>query len=163
MQRVSKTRSIGGYDVTTTQFPGPRALQLAPRVAQIMTPLLHLKGKLRKDVDASELVDAVGGLFMQLDEKTVEWLCQELLVATTIVMPGDDGKMCVIELRTPAMRDLAFGGEDGLGLLVQVLLFVAEVNFARYFFALARLIKKTTPGSESTSPKTSDPSTPPSA
>lgn len=147
-EQKPETRTIGGYEVTTTRLPPMRALKLAPKIIKLMTPLLHLQalaGGGLGNVDTSELTSAIDELVVQLDAKTIDLLCTELLARTSVVMPdAQRGVDRVVELDAPEMIDIAFGDEDGLPRLIGVLKFAGEVNYRKSFFALADQIKAQT-------------------
>lgn len=160
MSRPSTTRSIGGFEVSTTKLRPTAALKLAPKLMKIMIPALKLVPGLgplisvartagaeltpalvmavlgRLDLD--QLVGSLAELLGTVDDATLDTLYREMLVDTSVTVPNDQGVLHVVELNTPGMIDLAFGGLDnGINLLVQTLIFVGEVNFKHSFFDLA--------------------------
>lgn len=169
MSRPSTTRSIGGFEVSTTKLRPTSALKLGPKVLKILLPALRLMpafgpllraakagteispavvvavlGQLDLDGLVTMLVDLLGSL----DDATLDMLYRELLADTSITVPNDAGVLSIVELNTAQMIDIAFGGLDnGIVLLVETMIFVGEVNFKRSFFDLAgRLgLKKTAP------------------
>lgn len=133
------TRTIGGFEVSTTKLRPLDALKLAPKVMKVIVPALPVViggGKLLlEDVDAAAA--ALTKLLEVLDAQAIDTLCRELLCETSIVLPNEHGVMAVFELNTADMVNLAFGSLDnGMTLLVQTMLFVGEVNFKRSFFDL---------------------------
>ncbi len=164
--RKPEVHTIDGYEVTTMRLRPTAALKLGPKLAKIMTPALRLQAVASAALSGnmagavSALAPAVASMLTGLDDDTLDMLYRDLLPDTTIVMPDDNGVLRVVELNTPQMIDIAFGDlEDGVTLLVKVMVFVAEVNFKRSFFDLVSAAKnlkpspKTDPGS--TSPTTS--------
>lgn len=143
--RKSVSRTIDGLEVSTTRLAPLAALKLVPKIGKLLTPLLQLKSMAAiveqhglENVDVSSAVPVIDALFAQLDDKTIDLLCTELLVDTSITMPNDVGVMVTYELATKDMIDMAFGDEDGLPRLIAVLKFAGEVNFAKSFFALVQ-------------------------
>ncbi len=149
--RTPEVRTIGGFEVSTTRLPPTRALRLAPKVMKIFLPALRLQG-MSLMTDGADLVARLGELLATLDDSTLELLYSELLSETSIVMPDEHDRMVSVELSSAQMIDIAFGGLDnGLTLLVQVMIFAGEVNFKRSFFDLAAsmgLKRKTTAKTE---------------
>ena len=155
-QRAVVKRSIGGYEVSTTKLPATAALKLAPKLLKILLPAMRLQGGwmliLRalatansedaQTVDVGAAMGAIAGVLTELlgavDDATLETLYRDLLTDTSISVPDEKGVLVTVELNTPQMIDMAFDGlDDGLTLLVQVMLFVGEGNFKRSFFDLA--------------------------
>jgi hypothetical protein len=175
MGRPTTTRTIDGYEVSTTRLAPTKALKLAPKLLKLLVPALDLAPVVLPIVRAaqsgvvvtpalvlaalgrfemSDLTGAVVKLLGQLDDATIDMLCRELLCDTSIILPNDNGVMSVHELNTQQMVDIAFGRVDeGLTLLVEVLLFVGEVNFKKHFLdVIGRLGPKTKPTSSSEKP-----------
>jgi hypothetical protein len=165
-QRAVVKRTVGGYEVSTTKLSPTTALKLAPKLLKILLPAMRLQGGwmlvLRalaaansddaQSVDMGAAMGAIAGVMTELlgaiDDATLDMLYRELLADTSIIVPDEKDTLINVELNTTEMIDLAFGGLDnGLTLLVQVLLFVGEVNFKRSFFDLAAQsgLKRKTP------------------
>lgn len=162
MSRPSVTRDIGGYEVSTTKLRPTAALKLKPKIAKVLLPALKLApafGPLIRaaqagteispalvlavlgQLDLDNLVGGLADLLGSLDDATLDMLYRELLADTSITVPNDAGVLSVVELNTPQMIDIAFGGLDnGITLLVQTMIFVGEVNFKRSFFDLGSLL-----------------------
>lgn len=155
--RPTEKCMIGGYEVSTTRLAPTTCLRLAPKLIKILTPALPLVVRSRAlDMDADKIGEAINALTATLDDAMIDMLCRELLADTTIIMPNEHGVLTVVELTSPQMVDIAFGGiDDGLSLLVQTLLFVGKVNFKRSFFdaAAAMGLKKIAPVTATTAPE----------
>lgn len=155
-QRAVVKRTVGGYEVSTTKLSPTAALKLGPKLLRILLPAMRLQGgwmlvlralasansEAAEDVDMGAAMGAIAGVMTELlgaiDDATLDMLYRDLLADTSIIVPDEKDTLVNVELNTPQMIDLAFGGLDnGLTLLVQVLIFVGEVNFKRSFFDLA--------------------------
>jgi hypothetical protein len=148
MGRPSTTKTIGGYEVSTTRLAPTKALKLAPKLTKLIIPMIRLQNAaaiMQATGDADRLVHALTEIIGTIDDATLDMLYRELLCDTSIILPNDNGVMSVHELNTPQMVDIAFGRVDeGLTLLVQVMIFVGEVNFKKHFLdVIARMGLKT--------------------
>lgn len=175
MSRPSTTRSIGGYEVSTTKLRPTAALKLKPKILKVLLPALKLApsfGPLIRaaqsgmeitpalvvgvlgQLDLDTLVGGLVELLGSLDDATLDLLYRELLADTSITVPNDAGVLSVVELNTEKMIDIAFGGLDnGITLLVQTMIFVGEVNFKRSFFDFGSLLGlKKKPADPATAP-----------
>jgi hypothetical protein len=136
--RSAEKRMIGGFEVSTTRLHPTRALKLAPKIAKILIPLIRLQNAAALLAsDAGQLVAPMTGLIESLDDATLDLLYRELLANTSIIVPDESDRLTSIDLNTPQMIDIAFGGFDnGMSLLLETLVFAGEVNFKRSFFDL---------------------------
>lgn len=139
--RKPETTTIGHYEVTTTKLRPTAALRLAPKILKILTPAIAALNGL--SITSADGVERVMSLLAVLDDATLNMLYRELLPETTITMPDDNGVPRVVELSDTQMIDIAFGGlDDGLTLLVKVMLWVGRVNFERSFFEILAQLEK---------------------
>lgn len=138
---------IGGYSVSTTRLLPTKALRLSPKIMKIFLPLLQIQWQIQQSQgDVESIMPAATTLLESLDEATLNYLYRELLAETSIVLPDEHDRMVNVELSSPDMIDMAFGGLDnGMSILIQVMVFAAEVNFKRSFFDLTESFRKKTP------------------
>lgn len=140
--RTPETRTIGGFEVSTTRLEVTRALRLAPKIMKLLVPALPLVGLVNSgfdlaNVDHETLVPSVTALLGALDDDMLNLLFKELLSDTSIIIPDESGRSVVCELNTQQLINIALGGlENGMTVLAEILLFAGEVNYKRSFFDL---------------------------
>jgi len=121
----TESKTIGGLNVSVTQFMGRRALRLTARIIRTLgpaiVPLIEARGKFG-DADAGSLLYALSNLS---DDAADELACA--ILAGTTVTGGESGKC---DLSDPAKIDLAFGSD--LLTMCKAMLFALEINYQNF-------------------------------
>lgn len=136
----SETRTIGGRDTSSTQFPAMRAIPLIVRLGKVVGPALvqllsgdvdDIETMLKKDV--SVITSAITELLFSLQPDGVTKLLRDLLQNTTVTHEG-----VAIDLNSDTSINGVFSGA-ALVYLVPTVKFVLELNFGDFFVAVASL------------------------
>lgn len=125
------TRTIGGLEVTTTQFAALRSLRLMTRLGAILAPMLAGVETLALGMkaDLKDLAPILAEVFSNLTPDVADTLAREILCNTIVVM---DGKK--FELTSAAQIDMVFSGK--VLAMIQSIAFAVEVNFRDFFDSL---------------------------
>lgn len=136
--RKQDTRTVGAFELTTYQLPSTRGSRLRVRLLKLLAPAGErlaavLKGKSFDDIqalDVAVIAPAIMAVAMQLDDTVHDSLMLQLLVCSSVVAEGANGKV-KIDLTSLQAIDQAFGGDvDSLWAAMRASL---EVNLGGFF------------------------------
>lgn len=140
MSRITKTETIGAYEVTVVQHPSVRGFKLFTRIARLLVPVIGKLGPMlgvvvKEDFAMEDLMKfpvenlsgALTAMFSQLDDATAESILLEVLSGTTVVWNQNGTLMKADLVDGQKAVDTAFDGE--LASLLKVAGFALKVNF----------------------------------
>ena len=137
----TRSKRLGAYDVTVTQFSATRALTLAAKLGRLLGPAIGAIAPLlaggvdelgKRDV--SDLSPALAAAFAAMEDGAVDALVAEVLAGTSVIVADADGRSVKTDLTSRAMIDRAFGAD--LGGLLAAVGFALEVNYRDFFVGL---------------------------
>jgi hypothetical protein len=128
----SETRTIGGMEFTTTQFPAMQALRISAQLAKTIGPGLlqvlglGVDGKDLLKADVTLVIPAIADMLMRLEPTEVPEHVRMLLSNTVVTINGRQAT-----LNNDDTINAVFTGK--LKHIFHALKFVLEVNFADFF------------------------------
>src|SRR5690242_4438340 len=117
-------KEIDGILVKTVQLPAMRAFKLLARLVKAVGPALGVLTKLDPSAQLDAVAGELAGAFASLDADEAERLVPEILIKTTVFIPGERGGS--EKLLTKERIDEMFTGR--LMTLFRVLGFALQVN-----------------------------------
>lgn len=147
MPPTAVTRTVAGVTITSDVLPPILALELAPEVALVVTPVIgELFEVVRRGVDLERLSPSLLAVSRELLGGRLRTLTLPLL-SNTFVMYSEDGKKDKVDtLNDEANFNKAFAG-DRLTAIMPAVFLAAEVTFGRFFgvkdlVTLVKLLKE---------------------
>lgn len=142
MAARTEHRTIGGHKYTVTQMPPSRALPLQMRLGKFLLPVLPALAKMQSEGAAQLAAHAIGAIAGAL----AEHMTPEEFLALAMELTQGDGQASFVSVDGgPVVFESQFMGDD-LVELYEVIGFVLEVNYAKFFTAIvAKLFGQASP------------------
>lgn len=139
MSRETKTKEIGGFQYTCTQFPPQKALRILTKLTKYLGgPLSALmksadpeKGMLEQNTDSLDIGGAIMSLGSAMGDDDLYILAKD--VCENVVLGLQDKTLGALAGQLKGtIFDEHFMGGDGLKRLFQVMIFAIEVNYSDF-------------------------------
>jgi len=147
MPPTAVTRTVAGVTITSDVLPPVLALELAPEVAIVVTPVIgELFEVVRRGVDLERLSPSLLAVSRELLGGRLRTLTLPLLSNTFVTYSEDGVKHKVDTLNEETQFNQAFAGER-LSAILPTIFLAAEVTFGRFFgvkdlVTLVKLLKE---------------------